>query len=201
VPWSRYMIVLPRRSGQEDRSQCGAGAASRFPPGPPRSDARFHFVKRHTRRKLTEYRLETTHVAPCPRQLSAPTALHAGQFGWDWKSDRSEEPGRFHFDEDVGVVEVTGTGSGAGVIMEVLVGDVVSQEGCDQVPEFRFVVPALLPGQPESSPSASRSTSAGGEADSLPKYARVSVRDRRCRIRGRLAHTGSWRCRCRVCPR
>ena len=32
VSWSRYMIVLPGRSGQEDRSRCGAGAASRFPP-------------------------------------------------------------------------------------------------------------------------------------------------------------------------
>jgi hypothetical protein len=50
VSCSRYMIVLPRRSGHEDRSQCGAGAASRFSTRPLRSDARFHFVKRRTRR-------------------------------------------------------------------------------------------------------------------------------------------------------
>jgi len=34
VSWSRYMIVLPGRGGQEDRSQSGAVAATRFPPGP-----------------------------------------------------------------------------------------------------------------------------------------------------------------------
>ena len=35
--WSRYMIVLPRRSTQEDRSRCGTGAASRFLQGAPAS--------------------------------------------------------------------------------------------------------------------------------------------------------------------
>jgi hypothetical protein len=78
VSWSRYMIVLPRRSGQEDRSRCGAGAASRFPTGPPRSDARFHCVKRHTRRNAQSIDLEATHVAPCPRLRLAKLAVHAG---------------------------------------------------------------------------------------------------------------------------
>jgi hypothetical protein len=57
------LIVLSRRSGQEDRSRCGAGAASRFPTGPPRSDARFHFVKRHTRRNAQsiDWKLPTLH--------------------------------------------------------------------------------------------------------------------------------------------
>jgi hypothetical protein len=30
--------------------------------------------------------------------------------------------------------------------------EIAGQEGCDQFPEFRCVVPVLLPGQPESQP-------------------------------------------------
>ena len=41
MSWSRYMIVLPDRSGQEDPSQHSAADASRFPPHsmPHRQDA------------------------------------------------------------------------------------------------------------------------------------------------------------------
>ena len=46
VSWSRYMIVLPGRGGQEDRSQSGAAAATRFPPGDIRLRARY---QRHER--------------------------------------------------------------------------------------------------------------------------------------------------------
>jgi hypothetical protein len=72
VSWSRYMIVLPGRSGQEDRSRCGAGAASRFLRDRPVRRA-FPLCQAAHKAERAEYRLEATHVAPCPRQLSTFT--------------------------------------------------------------------------------------------------------------------------------
>jgi hypothetical protein len=62
------------------------------------------------------------------------------------KSDSHEEPGHFHFDEDVGVVEVIAVFTG------LLFPGTASQKGGDQFPEFRRVVPALPTGHPESQP-------------------------------------------------
>ena len=110
---------------------------------------------------------------PAVRQLRAFAVLRAGQFMRDRKSDRPEEPGYLDFDEDFGVDEVTGIGNDVGVNMKSLFWDVVGQEGCDQVPEIGLV--SLLPccrASQEANPSASRSTSAGAEADSSPKYTR-----------------------------